>query len=253
MIHIKLPTMNEDLAYVLGVYLGDGSITSNGRAFTLQVIDKDFAERVRDTLNRILPVCHVDFRERNRKTNTGNTVYAVTISNVEFCRYLKEYTGYEKHLPSDFDKWEERVQKALIVGLLDSEGSVGIGRDHVRFDGQRVCCFIVSVGSADPWSEELHAFLMNNGYKVGKIIRETMKSGRINSKFQFNKKSFIEKGLYFTIARTQARIEEYKKMFPGSTTKRHLPISEETRNKQAEVRRDFWRRKREKGKGNDIV
>ena len=69
-----------------------------------------------------------------------------------------------------------------------------------------------------------------------------------------NKKSFIENGFYFNIFRKQQRIENYKILFPGSTTTRGIPKTELTKKLMS----DFAiTRIREKGKfvkmGNDIV
>lgn len=236
--------ISKDFAYILGVFLGDGSITSEGYAFSLQAIDKDFVEHTYNALKTI-PILagHTRFVEMKRKTAADKTVWATYANSIEFCRELNRITEDRKHLPKDLDSWSKDTRHALIAGLLDSEGYVSISRDHKAEDGQRICQIIIGIGATDPWVNELYEFLQKNGYIVGSLVLEKLKSGKINQKFPFNKKSFIKNGLYFTIARKQARVEEYKQMFPGSTTKRNLPVSQVTREKLSKNKAEYWQRR----------
>lgn len=214
--------VNKELAYIIGVYLGDGSIDKSVRTFCLQTIDRDFAGHAEEALKQ-LTKNSVSVIERNRKTMADNTVWAVSAYDAEFCRKLQVLTGQRKHLPVDFEQWEELHQKWLIAGLLDSEGYVSMYRQHLTENGTEVFSMSIGIGATDIWLNELHQFLKTKEYGVGIITRELLKSGLIFSKFSFNKKAFIASGLFFTIKRKQDRIEHYKTLFPGSTTIRGLP------------------------------
>ena len=85
----------------------------------------------------------------------------------------------------------------------------------------------IGIGAVDIWLNELHDFLKESGVRIGVITRETLKSGLIFSRFSFNKKSFIDNNLFFTIKRKQDRIKKYIELFPGSTTIRGLSRTEE--------------------------
>lgn len=234
--------MNKNLAYIVGVFLGDGTICSDNRTFNLQSIDKDFvmitAKCLKELSQNKVKTCVM-----NRKTRAQRKVYAVYLSDVEFCRKLNALTDDRQRLPVDIDKWDKEIQFELIAGLLDSEGYVSMSRIHV-YNGRKVFDMKIGIGAVDIWIYELHDLLRRSRVKVGQVFREKIKSGKIFAKFVFNKKSFIENGLYFKIFRKQQRIENYKILFPGSTTIRGIPKTESTKKKMSSFSN---KRKRDKG------
>lgn len=244
--------MNKNLAYILGVFLGDGSIDKSNRTFTLQTIDKDFSEKTSKCLKE-LSNNKVTSGQVNRLTSANRIVFTSSVSDAIFCRELQNLTHNRKNLPIDFGEWEKIWQRELISGLLDSEGYISKTREHI-YNGQKVCDLKIGIGACDLWLYELHLFCQQNGIKVGIITREILKSDKIFAKFGFNKKSFIDNGLYFNIKRKQDRLEEYKILFPGSTTKRAIPITDETKQKMSNFATS---RERVGGRfvktGNDIV
>lgn len=224
--------MTKQLAYIIGVFLGDGTICSNGRTFNLQAIDKDFVENTANALKE-LSDNSVRMVEMNRLITANNKVYAVYLNDVKFCKMLLRVTSDRKNLPIDFYKWNKDWQWELIAGLLDSEGYVAMSKFHI-YNGRKVFDMRIGIGATDTWLYELHRFFRLKGINVGKITREKLKSGKIFAKFGFNKKSFIENGLYFKIFRKQQRIKNYKILFPGSTTIRGIPKTEFTKKKMSE-------------------
>jgi len=223
--------MNKNLAYIIGVFLGDGTICSDKRTFNLQVIDKDFAEETVKSLKE-LSNNKVSFKEMNRLTKANRIVYGVYLSDIKLCNKLLEITNNRKNLPIDFEKWEYIFQKELISGLLDSEGYVSMTKIHT-YNNQKVFNMTIGIGATDTWLYELYKFCQTKNIKIGKLTREKLKSGKIFAKFIFNKKSFISNGLYFKIFRKQQRIENYKILFPGSTTRRNIPNTNETKIKKS--------------------
>jgi DNA-binding transcriptional regulator WhiA len=225
--------MNKNLAYLIGVFLGDGSISNGtgGKTFSLQVIDKDFAENTVECLRK-LSSNSVRIVEMNRRTVANKIVYAVYLSDVIFCNKLLEITNQRKNLPINFNSWEKEMQLELIAGLLDSEGYVSMTRFHI-YNNRKVFDMKIGIGAIDIWIYELYQFLKEKGIKIGMITRENLKSGKVFAKFIFNKKSFIENGFYFKIFRKQQRIENYKILFPGSTTIRGIPKTEYTKQQMS--------------------
>ena len=60
-------TLNKELAYLLGVYLTDASITKSN--FNLQVVDKEFAEQTLLFLKTISPNSKSYLRKRTDKSS----------------------------------------------------------------------------------------------------------------------------------------------------------------------------------------
>ena len=235
--------MNKNLAYIIGVFLGDGTICSDKRTFCLQTIDKDFAEKTKKSIET-LTENKVRLCEMNRKTTAGRLVYGVYVSDVKLCNELLECTAQRKNLPVDFVEWEILLRNELISGLLDSEGYVSMTRVH-EYAGEPCFDMKIGIGACDLWVYELHQYFKEMGVKVGNINREKLKSGKIFAKFIFNKKSFIENGLYFNIFRKQQRIENYKILFPGSTTTRGISKTNETKKLMSDFSKT---RQRDRGK-----
>lgn len=223
--------MTKRYAYLLGVFLGDGSIGSDGRTFCLQAIDKDFIDATAEALESVSSN-KVSVKEIPRKTSANNTVYAVYCSDVKLCRRLSDDTDNRLHIPLDLEKWSKDCQNIFVSGLLDSEGYVSISKRRT-YNSEEVFDMCIGIGAVDPWLYELHQYLQSRGIKVGKVTREKLKSGKIFLKFSFNKKSFISSGLFFNLKRKQSRIEKYKKLFPGSTTIRRIPKTLLTKEKMS--------------------
>lgn len=222
---------NKDQAYVIGVFLGDGSIDKSTRTFCLQAIDEDFVKKCKASLDRILEKENT-LVEMNRLTSAGRIVYAVYAHKASFCRELQEITQNRTSLPEGFDEWEIPLQKELISGLLDSEGYVSNTKGH-EYNGRKIYSTVIGIGACDKWLLQLHSFLLSRSVQVGKITVENLPSGKVFNRFAFNNKSFIEHELYFNIVRKQKRVEAYRNEFPGSTTTRGIPKTNETKEKMS--------------------
>ena len=221
--------MKKQIAYIIGVFLGDGSISSDNRTFCLQTIDEDFADECLKSL-LFLTKNNIKKVELKRHTTANKKVYAIYCSDKVLCDMLMYKTLNRERLPKDFYSWNAEEQKELIAGLLDSEGYVSITRLH-EYAGKKVYDMKIGIGACDEWVIELHKFCRDNNIITGCLSSELLKSGKIFRKFIFNKKSFIDNNLYFKIGRKQKRIQNYKIEFPGSTTTRRIPKTEETKNK----------------------
>lgn len=109
----KLPDeITEDLAYIFGVYLGDGSVFRNEEmysyGFQLQVKDYEFACSVRDVLKRL---------------GLNPKLYEYKLYRV-FC-YSKQL--YERLTQTPIDeplRWSPDLQGAFVRGLYESEGCI---------------------------------------------------------------------------------------------------------------------------------
>lgn len=216
-----------ELAYVIGVYLGDGSIGSDKRTFSLQSTDKDFCENTLKSL-KTLTSNNPRIVQISRLTTAKRIVWGLYLTDTKLCELLREITQKRTELPREVHRWSNDCKMSLLAGLLDSEGYVGKGKVHYS-GGVEVCNLSIGIGACDKWLQQMYVLCSSMGIKVGSLITEHLPSGKNFYRFIFNKKSFVDSGLYFTIKRKMNRIEEYKRLFPGSTTTRNLPKTEHMR------------------------
>jgi len=106
------PTSSDQLSYVIGVYMGDGSISRWRNRFSLRlsVKDKEFADKFSSTCAQILgkepySVRHVEDRDN----------YETIVANVSFCKFLaRGLLG--------LDRYVREHPSGFVRGLADSDG-----------------------------------------------------------------------------------------------------------------------------------
>ncbi|HYY91281.1 MAG TPA: hypothetical protein VE955_04775 [Candidatus Dormibacteraeota bacterium] len=106
------PTPSEQLSYVIGVYMGDGSISSreNGSMLRLHVKDKEFADKFSATCGNVLgkkPYSVRYVKDRDK--------YETMIGNASFCKFLLQ--GLSK-----IDPYIRDHPSSFVRGLADSDG-----------------------------------------------------------------------------------------------------------------------------------
>ena len=119
--------MNKELAYVLGVYFGDGSIRFDTRTrtyhFRLEVKDLDFALATKKALEKL------GLRTSLRKTRRG--LYLVICCSKSFTQWLRGIKVEE--LPKLIQNKEDKI--SFIRGFFDSDGSLeknGKGGKYIK-------------------------------------------------------------------------------------------------------------------------
>ena len=130
---------SKPLAYLIGVYLSDGSVHKpKGRMaiFTHSSIDKEYVDKTESALKVILPTTTVRRREMNREVISkyslckkfSGTIYEVTVSNNDFGIWLQSVTKNKNVIP-DIPK-EYLVH--LLSGFIDGDGYMNIFKDKKR-------------------------------------------------------------------------------------------------------------------------
>ena len=115
-------TPTEDLAYVIGVLKGDGSllVSTKKRTYGIQLNakDEDFCKAFYQSLKAI------GLRPHLSQPPSNNGLYRVTAYSKEF------YEWYSKLTLEDLEKmlYNESLIKAFLRGYFDSEGSVSFNR-----------------------------------------------------------------------------------------------------------------------------
>jgi hypothetical protein len=128
--------MSPELAYVLGVMLGDGTKTKHH--IFLNVIDKDFALNFKEKLENWSGI-KAKIHEREPKGNRKrlyclyfSSIKAIAILN-SLIRQRKDIRIFMKFPRIDILKLPYKCQIAFLEGLYDSEGYVSISNYNIEF------------------------------------------------------------------------------------------------------------------------
>lgn len=199
----------KDYAYLLGTYFGDASVvkrTEHCYTFTIEAIDKDFIERVRNELESYTGK-KVNIFERSRKTGTGKVMYALTCSKKLLFKQFIDDTGDCKFIPDYVYEWPEENRIAFLEGVLDSDGWVS-----QRTNPFGITQFRMGYAVTYSWGVDVKRLLESVGVFCSNIGESKQKSGKISLRFAINMKSFVESGVKFTAQRKQARVNMYEQL-----------------------------------------
>lgn len=197
-----------DLAYVIGVYFGDGYVSrnytpsgdSNTKYFRLQVIDKDFRDYTADRCERSFPertttkfTCEVNDR----------TYHCIQIRGIG--NYLESVTGKKTYIPN-FVYASDDNKKAFLEGMLDSEGWVQLqlGKKGTT------CRATIGIAVTSEILYELKKMFESLNVKVGKVSVFTKNRKKPLKHINLNVESFVDSGMKFNIERKQIRIEAFR-------------------------------------------
>src|SRR2546426_7410880 len=116
------PTSSDQLSYVIGVYMGDGSISRWRNRFSLRlsVKDKEFADKFSSTCAQILGKEPYSVRHVKDRDN-----YETIVANVSFCKFL------ERGLIA-LDRYVREHPSGFVRGLADSDGCPAVTTTRKR-------------------------------------------------------------------------------------------------------------------------
>lgn len=205
-------------AYLLGVYLGDGCVTTSGytsTVFRLNTIDKDFAEATADALED-LTGSRPSIREHAVKKGRNN--FAMTHACRDLCDRLVTDTNNKLEIPSYVFAWDGDLKRQFTIGLMDSEGFVAAGTG--KHTGRR---FYMGFKSCDAWFNDFVRIIQSIGIKIGKIgVEKPRKEGyKTPRRFTVKMQSWVDSGCRFNIARKQDRVDEWAATVPYSQRSRY--------------------------------
>jgi DNA gyrase subunit B len=126
--------LDEKLAYLIGWYLGDGSKAfqkKNPNRFTFSIgKDKKYLRKLQKTIEEVLET-KVIFEKRKN-------IYNIYFHSFSF-KLLLEYFGlfnkksFEKFIPDVFFNVKPNIQKALLGGLLESDGFIIVSKNKAVY------------------------------------------------------------------------------------------------------------------------
>jgi hypothetical protein len=193
-------------AYLLGVYLGDGCVTTQqGQlVFRLNTIDQDFAEATKAALSEFTDRPVSIHKHDVKKSSKPN--YSLRCGDSDIARHLREVTENKQIIPAFVYSWGKPEKLAFIAGVMDSEGFVAAKTGCTS--NRR---FYMGYKSCDAWVPDFIRILESVGIRIGKVSQEKpRKEGyKTPTRFHIKMKSWIDSGARFNIARKQGRVDEW--------------------------------------------
>jgi len=214
--------LNKELAYIIGVYLGDGHTYIYHRKdrksthywFRLNCIDYDFIEETKRCLKTILPDRKIPIYKvkPSNKFRSENQQYQLVCRDKNLVEFLIGITFNKKKIPEFLLDADVDIRKSFFAGLLDSEGWVQKSqRSDSLYGGQ----IQIGICNTELWIDDLVRMMQRVGVKIGKRQIQLPRENKIiqgklpKIRYFLKTDSFIKSGLYFTIKRKQSRLRDY--------------------------------------------
>lgn len=206
-------------AYLLGVYLGDGSLSRCGGKekwyFRLSAVDRDFVETAAEAFEVVtgrMPSINTYSEKR------GRDYHAIIRKDEALAQRLIRDTNEKQTIPLEIiQRWPRDWQMAFVSGLMDSEGFVGA---NSNLTNRR---YYMGFKCTSPWVPDFVVLLQSLGIRVGKVQTEApLKEGyKAPIRFTIKMQSWIDAGGYFNIARKQKRVDEWGEADAYTRRSRH--------------------------------
>jgi hypothetical protein len=204
---------NSDMAYHLGVYMGDGFLERyyrpNSRCtyIGLKSIDLDFVQHWVNVMERLTGKRYAIHTEK-AQTVKHNVRYRARAANKELVEMTLLMTGEKTKVPDEILHGEPEVKKAFLQGLMDSEAWISailkpLGMSYIS----------LSFGVTDHWCKEVEMLFNELGIETSKMqhkksyIHPISKTPR-KEFFAFNIHvlQYVDAGMGFTMKRKQDRL-----------------------------------------------
>lgn len=194
-----------DIAYLFGVYLGDGCCPkSRGYMFRIVSADKDVIEKTRTIVNQLINR-NISIKEiMPNKTK----LYDFRVYDKKLFEMLTSQTNRKSKIPEFVINSDKKIKSEFIAGLMDTDGYISTGTN--RFGWQRFSLGFINSGK---WTDQFIILLRDTGIKVGKkTLKKKYRSIKEKDCYQINinLRSFVENSLYFKCQRKQELLEKYK-------------------------------------------
>jgi hypothetical protein len=215
----------KSFAYVLGVFLGDGCVTTTGKnadsgksvpVFKLNTIDADFANATKKALSELSDKSVGISVHAVSKSSKPN--HSLWICDADLCHNFDRDTQAKRIIPEYVWGWCRENKLAFIAGLMDSEGFVAQNKG-----GATGRSFYMGFKSCDEWVPDFIRLLNHVGILIGKVQREKpRKPGyKTPTRFSIKMQSWVDSGARFNIARKQERVDRWAACVPYTERSRY--------------------------------
>lgn len=191
--------MNIDLAYLLGVYLSDGSAHRSGRNWVVSLLarDKDFVAETAEVVGRVVG--------KNVSLYQDRDYWKFSLYSKDLVLYLWDVTSHKEKIPESIMYGSLQVKLAFIAGLLDGDGFVFHNKQ-----GQYQVGF---VGTHNWVRDTLPGLLQSLGVRVHRITtrwpKTKFKTNKPIHRVGVNVHSFIAAGGHARMQRKNQRLLDY--------------------------------------------
>ena len=195
--------MIESLAYVLGVYQGDGYYKyhyyGNGGWYMTEVSKeaREVLDRYQDLVNDFFDT---KYKLLSRKIKSGMTVWTLRTSKKIIYDTLNITTAFRTEVPRDIISGNREAKLEYLAGIFDTDGSVAENNDRfqLKFSSNQLSII-----------QSVALMLQKLGVKVGKIGSYDKGGYRTVYNIQPNIRSFHEAGCYFYNNKKADRLQKY--------------------------------------------
>jgi hypothetical protein len=199
----------KNYAYLLGVYMGDGSIfsTPDGtRKFGMTSIDLDFCNAVKAAMLALGGTAGINGPYRDARFSKSRPYYMLYGFKTDILNMIEADTDRKQKLPDTTNATDEE-KKALIQGVLDSEGYISEGtRKEAPQSNKR---YFMGVKFTGDWFFPFVKLMESVGLQMGAIGEEKIKSGKIARRVYIKLTSYRDAGMRFNIARKQSKFDRW--------------------------------------------
>ena len=190
--------VNEQFAYVLGRWIGDGSF--NGKSGISICFNSKDNEGINTCKNYFISLgFHVTHENRLNNnvllTVTNKAIYAL------FKELFPDYTSsYNKYIPNIFRNFNQTLIKSLLLGIIDSDGCIVDNYEKVKTTSKRLALEIKEALNYLSIPSSIYTEKRPKRYDVVTATAYTIMFNGINT--PFNKNNIItDKGFYSKITK----------------------------------------------------
>ena len=209
------PQSSREFWYLVGVSLGDGSFAfhnvkrgaktyRNGPYFRLNVIDREFAEETKRSLEKFSQR-PVKLKERSEPRGRTGRYFELRCGDVSFVQTIGEPTDFKKKFPDQIFDLNRLFQKSFVAGLIDSEGRVEENKRPLISTGELSARrHNLSIKMTDLFVlEGLREVFHLNNVRIGNLLEEKPQTPRhrVPYLFSINVDDFINQGFFSNIPR----------------------------------------------------
>lgn len=208
---------NENIAYIIGAFLGDGSIyqrfhTVKGKrysekTFILKAVDKDFIDKSAEMLKRNGKIVNV--KKWKVPICKEGIIWGIQVWGT-IVKFLENETNFKSEIPDWIKNGNKEIKVDFLNGIFDAEGCVGKSKSPRNLSGYR---YVIVFTNGDKWSDDAMEIAKSIGLQVnGKYELKNKNLTRPCYHWNINVVSFIKSPLRFSIKRKQERLEEFRKL-----------------------------------------
>lgn len=196
--------MNVNLAYLIGVYLSDGSAHRTGRNWivSLTAKDKDFVEEtsrvVGELLGKTIPIYAQEYLGKSG-------MWKFSAYSKDLVLYLWDITNHKDKIPESITEGDLYTKLSFVAGYLDGDGFVSHNKNNQYQIG--------FTGTKDWVRDLLPNILASLGMKTNKVTTNWPKT-QFKANFPLhrvtvNVHSFVAAGGHSRVGRKEKRLQTY--------------------------------------------